>query len=717
MTGVSLLLACALGLGPRALLPPLAGTVRSFDGLPISGAIVVLHQGQRMETTVVDAAGAYSFPDAVLPATVEVSARGFRTVRRLVDASPADFLLFPAGLTESLTVVPNSGNGALAGANTRSQIEKVPAVTPDEVLRLVSGFSLFRRSPSRASNPTTHGVTLRGLSASGASRGLVLLDGVPLNEGFGGWVTWTRLPTDALDNVRVNRGAGGDTFGSDALGGVITLETPSTRRRLTSLTGQFGSRDAGGFDVAAGGGRETVSAFGAASWFRTDGVVPVAPESAGPVDVPADADWVNALGKIAFQSSAGLFIGAGWGGRDDRGNGTVQQRNRMTGGTFAGEYARVLQDFTVNVRGSISPNTFDQTFSIVGAGRATETVNSVQVTETFFTRVSGDLGWTLPRGSVTARMVLTRGSADFKDTDPRLPATVSQILEDDSEAISLHGGFIAMSRLTLGAGVRQEWRAAPGEGDERDTTTVGHGSAAYEVMSGETRLTLRGSLAASHRWPTLNELVRHFQVGAIRTLANPDLRPERGRGGDFGAELSQRLWNVKATVFRTVVHDAVANVTMNPTQRQRQNAGDARATGFELDSEVRPMTGVRVGASFTLTDSTFHNSLEPILEGKRLPQVPERAFALLGDVTVWRSIVVSGILRSVSSQFDDDRNVFELAPATYADLRVAGRTRQFGWYLVIENVGDARIEVGRTPLVTLAPDRAVRMGVKWSIGN
>ena len=104
------------------------------------------------------------------------------------------------------------------------------------MLRSVSGFSLFRRSSSRASNPTTHGVTLRGLSASGASRGLVLLDGVPLNDGFGGWVTWTRLPTDALDNVRVNRGAGGDTYGSDALGGVISFTTPSTRRRQTSAT-------------------------------------------------------------------------------------------------------------------------------------------------------------------------------------------------------------------------------------------------------------------------------------------------------------------------------------------------------------------------------------------------------------------------------------------------------------------------------------------------
>ena len=169
-----------------------------------------------------------------------------------------------------------------------------------------------------------------------------------------------------------------------------------------------------------------------------------------------DAEWVNALGKAAIQSNAGLFVLAGWGGRDDRGNGTLRQRNRMSGGTFAAEYSRVLDGLAINARGSISPNTFDQTFSIVGTGRATEIVNSVQVTETHTNRASADLGWGLPRGSLTARVAIGRASADFDDTDPRVPATVSRALHDDTEAISLHAGFVPVRRLTLGGGVRRD---------------------------------------------------------------------------------------------------------------------------------------------------------------------------------------------------------------------------------------------------------------------
>ena len=77
----------------------------------------------------------------------------------------------------------------------------------DDALRATPGFSLFRRTSSRTANPTTQGATLRGFAASGASRALVLADGVALNDPFGGWVYWNRVPQAAIDRVEVVRGA------------------------------------------------------------------------------------------------------------------------------------------------------------------------------------------------------------------------------------------------------------------------------------------------------------------------------------------------------------------------------------------------------------------------------------------------------------------------------------------------------------------------------
>ena len=63
-----------------------------------------------------------------------------------------------------------------------------PAIGLDEALRWATGFSLFRRTPARAAHPTTQGVNLRGVAPSGTSRALVLVDGLPLTDAFGGWV-------------------------------------------------------------------------------------------------------------------------------------------------------------------------------------------------------------------------------------------------------------------------------------------------------------------------------------------------------------------------------------------------------------------------------------------------------------------------------------------------------------------------------------------------
>ena len=81
---------------------------------------------------------------------------------------------------------------------TRDDIERSAARTVDDLLRQIPGFSLFRRSSSLVANPTTQGVSLRGIGPSGVSRTLVLLDGVPLNDPFGGWVYWSRVPLESV---------------------------------------------------------------------------------------------------------------------------------------------------------------------------------------------------------------------------------------------------------------------------------------------------------------------------------------------------------------------------------------------------------------------------------------------------------------------------------------------------------------------------------------
>ena len=696
----------------------LSGTVRTSDDRPVAGAIVSIQQNGQTLTATTDEKGAFSISGIVLPAEIDVHAGGFLSIRQTITTSPVAVTLTPSRFRESIVVSPPpsderwrqpmSGTTTIASATLAEQ----PGVTTDEQLRMVSGFSLFRRSSSRASNPTTHGVTMRGLSASGASRGLVLFDGLPLNEGFGGWVTWTRIPSLAVSQIAVDRGAEGATFGSDALGGVIDIGTRAAGQPSAIVGFGAGTDGVTMLDASVGRTHRSIDWFATASWFQTDGVIPVAPESQGSVDVPADAQWFNGLVRVNVLKKTNHRLGFSfWGGDDDRGNGTVVQRNRMSGGTGSASYDGVLGSFNLAGRLALSPNDFNQTFSFVAPGRNTETLTSTQFIDTLTMRSLFEVGRPIPRGFAAVRVMLNRTESTFTDERPLSITTLG--LRDDSEAISGHVAWTPRSDLTFGAAVRTEWRAAPDYDKARDQATVGHATVSWQISR---LVAARGAVATSHRWPTLNELVRPFQAGAVFTQANPDLLPERARSADAALTFGDARWSASIGGFWSVVENAIANVTIqtSPTIiRQRRNTGEATAVGGEIDLEARLMPRLRLRASATIVDARFRSSLEPALEGKRLPQVPRASVSVSGDVQVRPWLQAAAIVRYLSSQYDDDRNVFLLAPATQVDFRIFGLFRSFEWYFTTENAADARIEVGRTPLVTLAPGRAFRVGVTW----
>src|SRR5512133_769970 len=128
-------------------------------------------------------------------------------------------------LKQSITV--NASIAAEAPASIveipKPQLERIPGQNLDDRLRYVPGFSMFRRSSSLAANPTTQGISLRGLGSSGASRTLLLWDGIPVNSPFGGWIYWDRLAPEDIERVEISRGASTSIFGDKAMGGSINI--------------------------------------------------------------------------------------------------------------------------------------------------------------------------------------------------------------------------------------------------------------------------------------------------------------------------------------------------------------------------------------------------------------------------------------------------------------------------------------------------------------
>jgi len=233
------------------------GTVKDRSGAVVARAQVALTvEGQQL-ARVTQPDGTFVFSGVTgSSGTIVVTASGFAATTTAWHAgeNQLTITLTLAAVQQSLDVtstrtailptgVDNVESQPDAVVVTDNQLEQWGALTTDDKLRQVPGFSLLRRSGSQTANPTSQGVSLRGLGASGASRALVLADGIPINDPFGGWIYWARIPQASLDQVQLVPGGVSALYGNDALGGVINLETRSAVQTAGNVEMSYGNEN------------------------------------------------------------------------------------------------------------------------------------------------------------------------------------------------------------------------------------------------------------------------------------------------------------------------------------------------------------------------------------------------------------------------------------------------------------------------------------------
>src|SRR5438270_558022 len=241
----------------------ISGVVKDSTGDVVSGAAVIVRGGsgpERRATTGPDGRFTIDSPETG-DVTVIVRAGGFAEKTEKVPAAhtgDVNAVLAPAGLFETVTVTPTRSEQRLGDTPasvdvvTSKEIAASPALVADDVLRNVPTFSLFRRTSSLVAQPTTQGVSLRGIGPSGQSRTLVLLDGIPFNDPFGGWVYWTRVPLESVDRIEMTDGTNSSLYGNYAMGGVINIITTRPTRQMGDLkTRVFGDISRAHFNFLA----------------------------------------------------------------------------------------------------------------------------------------------------------------------------------------------------------------------------------------------------------------------------------------------------------------------------------------------------------------------------------------------------------------------------------------------------------------------------------
>ncbi len=620
------------------------------------------------------------------------------------------------------------------------------AITLDGQIRQIPGLELFRRSSSLVANPTSQGVSLRGLGSTSASRTLVTDDDVPVNDPIGGWIHWQEEPELAVKSVELVRGGASDLYGSSAIGGVINVIPVLPTANQAELRSSYGAEGTYDTSLLLQAKHGPWGVLGAGGLIGTDGYIQEAPSQRGPVDTASNVHSQNAL--LLAERDRGplrLFV-RGNGFNDARHNGTPYQINATrlvryaTGADWQGPRSASL---VARFYGSSERyrQTFSSTSNLPNAANPTCSFRCGEVPSRFSYTPDNELGatvhWNQPLG---AGLLLIAG-ADVHDLRiwdrEQTYGSTAQLtnLHDHQrdpavwvEAMWVHNAW------TVAASGRMDWfQNYDGQqllfsGSKWTPTATQPPQRDEDIF--DPRLGVSRKLAAhwalsasgfrAFRAPTPSELYRSTQVGNKLTNPNGNLLSERATGWETGLATEWKWGTIRSSYFLTEVNRPIVAVTTcatcSPILLARQNLGQIESRGVALDFELAPFSWLAADGGYQYANATVSRGTQDL--GNWIPEVARNMATL--NLRAYKPAFGTLSLQSRLSghQFDDDANAFLL----HGYFRLDGyASHNFGkrveFFAAAENIFNRQIEVSKTPTTTLGSPRVERIGLQVNIGS
>jgi vitamin B12 transporter len=721
----------AAALAAAADVPPgsLEGSVSTSDGQALPGVAVTLHgpAGDRRLTTRPDG----SYAAAALPAgpyavSIDVPGleiRGPHTARVESGATRLDLVLAPAPVAERVVVSATRGEATLSSIGVtadvldREAIEDRAAPTLLPLLQDIPGVATARagQTGEQAS------VFIRG----GESRyARVLVDGVPVNQPGGAFDFGTALPFE-LERVEVVRGAASSLYGTDALAGVVSLQTRRARPgEAPSLRGEAEAGSFGWRRWLAG----TSGDRGRFDW------------NAGVQRLTTDNEQPNSrLEQTSAALSAGASLDAGTEARvvvrlDDATTGTpgptafgrpdldasFERRDVVASTSLRRSGARISQQLNVGYArtNQVSLDPLDsgtwvpEWHGLTGA----YPVSDIPSPAGFQNRTARLEGGYQADLSLGARHLVTAGGEVERETGA-LGSRAAELLRPERTNFGVYGQdrVLLGSRAYLTVGGRVERNGSYG------THAVPRAALAVRLRDSTDATTLRASAGMGVKEPSFLESYGE----SFFAKGNPNLDPERSTTFDVGLEqrlLGNRL-RASVTAFHHDYRDQIAwtVVDWSTYQGTYVNLAHTRARGVEVAAEARPEPHVHLLGQYTFLDGEILESpsgFDPVYAaGQPLLRRPRHQGSLTAQLSFPRWSAGATLVR-VGARADSDfvgLGLTRAAPYTRLDarlrVRVAGPAEAFA---VAENLLDAEYqEVLGYP----ALGRSVRAGLRLSVGG
>ena len=628
------------------------------------------------------------------------------------DAESAQAIVVTATRSErSITDVPAS-----VSVVDSTQIEGTPGKTLDDILRRVPSVDLPLASSYQV-HPTALSVSMRGL---GGIRALVLLDGIPLNDPFFGYIQWSQVPLETVDRVEIVRGGGATLWGNYAMGGVINILTrPIDRTELIAEggVGSYGTYRADGHAAWAGSG------FGVgldAGINHTDGYVQPIPEDRSPITVPTSftAHTLALSGNVDITPTLSARARVSYFDNDQNLLSRLSTNHQRTW-RYTGSLTQQL-----GRKGSLALTLFhDNTRFVTFNTGAPEGADPTEVefVENVHRTPEKDLGASLVwRQEFMGVLRELSAGLDYHgirgtDTADIFDETGAQIRTDiGSGKQRFLGGFVQADlrpaeRFDALLSVRYQHfynydgvDLTPGGlgtnvPNRNDSDVDPRLSLRYDVGGG---FALRAAAYRAFRAPTLDNLYRAFAIPGGIFYGNASLRPETLDGAEAGFDYSSGAIRLQATAFANRIRHLITSRNLDFDElpagfffgSRLINAGRARSRGVEakLDWRLSPKLTGTLG--YTYADSVVTgNPEDPASVGIQQAGVPKHRFSAGLDWTGPLGLKVSPRVRYVSRTNGDADGLLHTDPHFIVDL--AGSMpliRQVEGFVQIENLFDKR---------------------------
>jgi iron complex outermembrane receptor protein len=549
------------------------------------------------------------------------------------------------------------------------------------------------------------------------SRVLLLVDGVPANQGDRGGISWDLVPLDEIERVEIVKGAGSALYGSSALGGVVNLITrdiaTGTHVRLRATGGAFADPPH-------------------PEWrFRPD------PGMHGRVDATAS----HGAERWAASAGGGYQHSDGYREQDARdrwhvhGRGRWVSRDARTVLDVSGAWTR--DDYLVPLQWCVQ-NQCDtggqayQPFRVDTALLGDRTVSHKGYAQAVIAREPTErLRWQARASWLRTRFVDHQRSGDDHSIANKFGLEGRGVARPPGDrVVTTVGGELAHAEITgnfFGDHTQGEY-AAYAESERRlgDTRlSLGARLDFLAVDGGGLRAVLspRGGLVIGSGWgatrlsagrafraPSLAERFVSSVIGPFVAVPNPALQPETAWSFEIGHHAAVGPVAVDAAVFWTEADQLIEPVIDPGTfQIQFRNLARARLAGLDLAATATPLAGFAVTLGYT------YLSARELAQAGRSEQPlgfrPRHLATLGADYHVGPATV--GADFRYMSRFERVP-VYEGEPrvaTTVLDLRAAASRGPFQARLLVAN---ALNYIHALVPRTLAPVRTVSLTVGWS---